>query len=161
MSAGDAKQTVPKGPAWLLATWFSAGLLPWAPGTWGSLAALPFAWLILDRLGWPWLLAAAALVFAAGMWASARYMRASGQDDPGAIVIDEVAGQFIALAAASTAAIDFAAGFVLFRLFDIVKPWPVNWAERRFAGGLGVMADDVLAGLYALAGVYLLKLMIG
>lgn len=161
MSTGNAKGIVPKDPAWLLATWFGAGMLPWAPGTWGSLAALPFAWLILVYLGWPWLVVAAAAVFVVGLWAAERYVRASGHGDPGAVVIDEVAGQFIALTAAATTPIDFAVGFALFRVFDIFKPWPANWAERRFSGGLGVMADDVFAGLYALAGVYAFKLLTG
>lgn len=144
-------------PAAWLATWFGSGLLPGAPGTWGSLAALPFAWLILVELG-PWaLLAAAALVFAVGLWCSARYASGRGQSDPAEVVIDEVAGQWLTLTVAVPGELwHFAVGFVLFRFFDIVKPWPVSLAERRLAGGLGIMADDVVAAVYAIIASYLL-----
>lgn len=136
-------------PASLLATWFGAGLLPKAPGTWGSLAALPCAALI-TWLGGPWaLLAASFAVFAVGLWASARYCAAAGAEDPGSVVIDEVAGQWLALAPAGLDPGLYAVGFLAFRIFDIAKPWPVNLAERRLRGAWGVMADDMLAGLYA------------
>ncbi len=137
-------------PPILLATWFGAGLLPGMPGTWGSLAAMPFAWVI--HLYWgPAALGAAALaVFAVGIWASEIYARAAGTEDPGAVVIDEVAGQWLTLAlAAPLDPLFYALGFLFFRVADILKPWPVNWAERRFAGGLGIMLDDILAAVYA------------
>lgn len=139
-----------RDPASWIATWFGAGLLPTAPGTWGSLAALPFAWVILVELG-PWaLLAAAAIVFALGLWASARYIAGRENKDPAEVVVDEVAGQWLALTVAVPGeAWHFIAGFVLFRLFDITKPWPARRAERRLAGGLGIMADDLVAGAYA------------
>jgi phosphatidylglycerophosphatase A len=136
-------------PAAILATWFGAGRLPKAPGTWGSLAALPFAWLIARNLGPPILLLAAAIVFAVGWWASAQVERAIGVKDDGSIVIDEVAGQWLTLAAAPLDPIAYGLGFLLFRLFDITKPWPARWADRRLSGGFGVMADDVIAGIYA------------
>jgi phosphatidylglycerophosphatase A len=141
-------------PASLLATWFGAGLLPVAPGTWGSLAALPFAWAIATLFGQTALLIAAAIVFCIGWWAAEQVGRASGVDDAGSIVIDEVAGQWLTLAVVppSTA---WVLGFLLFRLFDITKPWPARSAER-LPGGLGVMADDIVAALYAAALLYLL-----
>jgi len=133
-----------------LATWFGAGLLPKAPGTWGSLTALPFAWAILHFGGVWWLAGGALAVFLVGWWASAVYVTGSGQDDPGAVVIDEVAGQWLTLLpAATTVWWHWLVGFALFRFFDIVKPWPVGWADRRVKGGLGVMVDDVIAGVYA------------
>jgi phosphatidylglycerophosphatase A len=147
-------------PASLLATWFGAGLLPVAPGTWGSLAALPFAWAIATLFGQAALLVAAAVVFFVGWWAAEQVGRASGVSDEGSIVIDEVAGQWLTLAVAPPSAAAYVLGFLLFRLFDITKPWPVSTAERRLPGGLGVMADDIVAAVYAAALLFIL-LMIG
>jgi phosphatidylglycerophosphatase A len=136
-------------PASVIATWFGAGLLPIMPGTWGSLAALPFAWIIAWLFGERALLLAAVLLFFVGWWAAARVSRASGVEDSGSIVVDEVVGQWLAVVVTPPDLVAYAVGFALFRVFDIAKPWPVSWAERRIAGGLGVMADDVIAGLYA------------
>jgi phosphatidylglycerophosphatase A len=136
-------------PAAVLATWFGTGLLPVAPGTWGSLAALPFAWAIGGLGGRGALLAAALVAFAVGCWAAGEYERETGTKDPGAVVIDEVVGQWVTLAFVPLSPWSTALGFVLFRAADIVKPWPASLAERRLEGGLGVMADDVVAGVYA------------
>jgi phosphatidylglycerophosphatase A len=137
-------------PAILLATWFGAGLMKPAPGTWGSLAALPFAALAL-YLGGAWLLLACVLAITlAGIWAAGRFNRLTGSHDSGAIVIDEVAGQWIALLWLPFTWQSFAMAFLLFRAFDILKPWPIRWLDQNIEGGLGVMADDLLAGLYAL-----------
>ena len=133
----------------LLATWFGSGLLPKAPGTWGSLAALPFAWVIQTVGGQIALLAAAAIVFLIGVWAAERMAREVGLKDPGIVVIDEVAGQWFVLAFAPLSIWTYVAGFVLFRIADITKPWPVSLADRRVPGGFGIMLDDVIAGLYA------------
>ncbi|MEX0923833.1 MAG: phosphatidylglycerophosphatase A [Rhodovibrionaceae bacterium] len=138
----------------LLATWFGAGLLPRAPGTWGSLAALPCG-LLLTWAGGPWLLLAGALaVFLLGIWAGGRYAQDRSLDDPGAVVIDEVAGQWIALTPALLDPWLVVLAFLAFRLFDIVKPWPIGLLDRELKGGLGIMADDVLAGVYAAAVVW-------
>lgn len=138
-------------PASLVATVFGAGLSPVAPGTVGSLVALPLAWL-LHWAGGPGLLVlGVVVVFFAGWWAAGVYGERVGVADSSAIVIDEVAGQWLVLAAVPLDLIYFAIGFALFRLFDIVKPWPVGWADRRIKGGLGVMLDDVLAGIYGAA----------
>jgi phosphatidylglycerophosphatase A len=137
-------------PAALLATWFGAGLLPAMPGTWGSLAALPCAWAIRAAAGPAALAAAAILAFALGCWAAARVARAGGHTDPGYVVIDEVAAQFLVLVAAPLDWRAYAAAFLLFRIFDITKPWPAGTVERRVKGGLGIMLDDVVAALYAL-----------
>ena len=145
-------------PALWLATWFGAGLLPKAPGTWGSLAALPFAW-IITHAGGPWLLAAAVVVVSAvGWWAAGFYAAASNAADPGQVVIDEVAGQWLVLTLAPQDLAGYALAFALFRLFDIVKPWPVSWADRHLKGGLGIMLDDLLAGLYGLAVLSIVRL---
>lgn len=136
-------------PLTLIVTWFGAGLSPVAPGTVGSLAALPFAWLIATQ-GAPWmLLPAAAVVFLIGWWASDAYCRMAGLKDPGRIVIDEVAAQWITLSVAPPEVVPYVVGFVLFRIFDMLKPWPVSWADRRIGGGFGVMIDDVVAAVYS------------
>lgn len=137
-------------PGVLLATWFGAGYLPKAPGTWGSLGALPFAWLILEH-GGPWvLLGAIVMVTAIGILAANDFMDRTGTEDPAAIVIDEVAGQWIVLLAAPPDLAAFALGFALFRFFDVLKPWPISWADRAIGGAFGVMLDDLLAGLFGL-----------
>jgi phosphatidylglycerophosphatase A len=93
-----------------------------------------------------------------GWWASSEHARLIGRDDPGEIVIDEVAGLWIALLPASLAWPDVAIAFLLFRVADIFKPWPASWADRQLHGGLGIMADDLVAGVYAALGLYLIKL---
>lgn len=146
-----------RDPALLLATWFGAGCLPKAPGTWGSLAALPLAWLLWLGGGRPLLAVAAGAVFFVGWWAAERTVATLGIHDPGSVVVDEVVGQWLVLIAAPPDLLAWTIGFVLFRLFDIVKPWPVSWADRRVGGGLGIMLDDVLAGCYGLAAMLVLE----
>jgi phosphatidylglycerophosphatase A len=136
-------------PAALIATWFGAGLLPVAPGTWGSLAALPCAWIIVYLAGPAALVAAALIVFPLGCWAGGVVARASGRHDPGFIVVDEVAAQWLVLAAVPLDWRWYLAGFVLFRVFDVVKPWPARLVERKLKGGFGIMLDDIVAALYA------------
>ena len=135
-------------PATLAATWFGVGLFRFASGTWGSLAALPFAAAIAWAGGAVALGLAVLAVFGLGVWAAERIGR-SGEKDSSVIVIDEVAGQWLTLLPAALDWRLYAAGFVAFRLADIVKPWPASWADQRVAGGLGGMLDDILAGLYA------------
>ena len=143
-------------PEWDLATFrhnararFGIGLIPEMPGTMGSLAALPLARLLFSLGDWPAVAAAAVVIFAIGWWASAELERHSDTSDPSYIVVDEVAGQLIPLILVPPDWLLYALGFGLFRFFDIVKPWPVSWADREIKGGLGVMFDDVLAGLFA------------
>ena len=146
-------------PANAIATWFGVGLLPKAPGTWGSLAALPFAWLIAVYAGQLWLLAAAAVLFATGTAASQAYGRAKGISDSPEIVVDEVAGQWLTLTVVPPDVLLYAVGFVLFRIADIVKPWPASLVDRKMKNGIGVMLDDVVAAIYAsvllLAGLFI------
>lgn len=142
-------------PAGWLATGFGSGLAPLAPGTVGSLAAL-LPWLLLRELPVPAYLLVLALAFVVGIWACNWAMRRLDLEDPGLVVWDEFVGIWIALLAAPRHWGFVAAGFFLFRVFDIAKPWPVNWADRRIKGGLGTMLDDLIAGVYALAGVQLL-----
>ena len=146
-----------RSPSILLATWFGAGLMPKAPGTWGSLAALPFAWAIAAAGGQAALLIGAIFAFGVGWWASNVYLQHFGGEDPGPVVIDEVAGQWLTLAAVAPDPVLFVVGFGLFRLADIYKPWPVNWADQKVKAGLGIMLDDILAALYAGSGLYLVN----
>ncbi len=131
----------------MAATVFGIGRAP-APGTVASLLSLPIAWLVLRFGGAVVLLALGAAIFIFGLWASEFYAAEKGDSDPSECVIDEVAGQFIACAMAPLSIAGFAAAFVLFRLFDISKLWPVSAAERLH-GGLGIMTDDLVAGLFA------------
>jgi phosphatidylglycerophosphatase A len=141
----------------LICSFFGAGRLPKAPGTWGSLAALPLVWL-LAWAGGPWLLGGAMVVlFAVGWWASARVVAEDGEEDPSWVVIDEVVGQGLTLLLTPPGLVGYAAGFALFRLFDIKKPWPVSWADEKVKGGLGIMLDDVVAAVYAAALLALLQ----
>ena len=146
-------------PAAFVATWGGSGLLPHAPGTWGSLFTLPLAWVIAERWGSEALLIAAAIAYVAGLWASEQYLKHSTSKDPSAIVIDESAGQLLSLALVPVEFWWYAAGFILFRAFDIFKPWPASWADRSLEGAVGVMTDDIFAAFYALIilyGVYFL-----
>jgi phosphatidylglycerophosphatase A len=136
-------------PALVLGTWFGAGLLPVMPGTWGSLAALPCAWAIRILWGVTGLAIAALIAFVVGTWAAGTIAKTSGVKDSGSIVIDEVAAQWLVLLPASLDPLSYATAFLLFRIFDIWKPWPVGLADRRVPGGLGIMLDDLLAAVYA------------
>jgi phosphatidylglycerophosphatase A len=161
MMATRGQDPSPFHPASVLATWFGAGLLPFMPGTWGSLAALPFAWIIAWLFGARTLLLAAAALFVIGWWAAAQVTRASGVEDAGSIVVDEVVGQWLALVVTPPDLIAYALGFVLFRVFDIAKPWPARWADDNLGGGFGAMADDVVAGFYAATALLLFLLVTG
>jgi len=141
-------------PVSLIATWFGSGLLPKAPGTWGSLAALPFGFAIVAYTG-TWGLAAATVVATlVGVWAAGVYADRSGREDPQSVVIDEVAGQWLALLPAALDLRLFAVAFLAFRFFDIVKVWPARAIDRDMKGGWGIMLDDIVAGLYAAAVTY-------
>ena len=143
----------------VLALGFGSGLAPRAPGTVGTLAAVPFAW-ALKLLPLPIFAAiiVASLVF--GAWICGRSGTRLGVSDHGAIVWDEFVGFWIAVALVPNQWGWLLAGFVLFRVFDILKPWPIALLDRKVHGGWGVMLDDVVAGVFAagllwLAGVWL------
>lgn len=139
----------------LVATGLGTGYLPKAPGTWGSLFAAVAAWPIADAGGSVGLLVAALLAIVLGLRATGAYIDATGESDPGAVVVDEIAGQWIVLAACPLDPLWWLAGFVVFRILDVAKPGPVGWADRSVTGAWGVMLDDVLAGLLG-AGVILI-----
>lgn len=147
-------------PAVLLACGLGSGFLPRAPGTWGSLLALLLWWMFFIDDGLVVQIAVIIATFIVGTLLVARVQRVHPVTDDGALVIDEVVGQWIVLlgiGSGASGAFDthllfpMLAGFGLFRLFDIWKPWPIRTLERRVGGALGVMLDDVLAGLMGLA----------
>ncbi len=134
----------------VLASWFGSGYCPVAPGTAGSLAAAAAAYAAGQLWGWPPIvfLALGAAFLLPGVWASARMEECAGKADPQTVVVDEVVGQWIGLAGVSSLEWkQVLAAFLLFRLFDIVKPFPAARLEA-VPGGWGVMLDDVMAGAY-------------
>jgi len=136
----------PSRPEHWLAYGFGAGLSPMAPGTMGTLLAIPIYLILANLPSLVYAVALAALI-AVGIWACGKVAAESEQDDPPAIVWDEVVGFLVAMAAAPVVSLAWIImGFLLFRLFDIYKPWPVSWAEKRLKGGLGIVADDLIAG---------------
>jgi phosphatidylglycerophosphatase A len=149
-------QVLLRHPAGWIATGFGSGFSPRAPGTAGTAAALLPWWLWMRGLPLPYYMAAITAAFAVGVWASSWVVRRGGVQDPQVVVWDEFVGVWIALIAVPAGWIWMLAGFALFRLFDIWKPWPVSWADRRVYGGFGVMLDDVFAGVYALLCMQLL-----
>ena len=145
----DQRRILLRQPSGWIALGLGPGLAPRAPGSVASLVAL-LPWLALRHLPWPYYLLMLTLGFALGVWACGRAGRAIGVTDHGALVWDEYIGQWLAWLPVLAAPWPWVlAGFALFRVFDIAKPWPVGWADRRFKGGLGVMLDDALAGLAA------------
>lgn len=146
-------------PVHWLAFGFGAGLAPRAPGTFGTLVAVPFYCLIQ---GWPlaayavWIL----VTFAVGVYLCDRCARDLGVHDHPGIVWDEMVGYWITMLWAPFGWQWVLLGFVWFRIFDIAKPWPIGWADRRVQGGLGIMLDDVLAGIYALLALQLTRLLL-
>jgi phosphatidylglycerophosphatase A len=137
------------------------GFFPKAPGTAGSLVAAVLAWPIAYFLGVYSLVIAVFLVSFLGVWAINHYQEETGLHDASEIVIDEVAGQWLTLSVAPLEPIYFVLGFLAFRLFDIWKPWPVGWIDKNMRSGFGVMADDLLAGVYGILLLLLAQRIIG
>lgn len=136
-----------RSPVLATAFGFGAGLSPKAPGTVGTLLAIPLWWLS-SGLGTIPYLTLAAVGFIVGIWVCGRALSLLGQHDHPGIVIDEVSGYFTALVVVPLDIRWLALSFVLFRFFDIIKPWPIGWLDRRVGGGFGVMLDDLVAGLF-------------
>ncbi len=146
----DLRRVALRTPAGFIAFGFGAGLARHAPGTMGTLVAVPFAWL-LKQLPAGWYGPAVLLTFLAGIYLCGSASRALGRKDPGGIVWDEMVGYWLTIALLPVTWAWWLAAFVLFRFFDIVKPWPITLAEKRLGGGLGIMLDDIVAALYAMA----------
>jgi phosphatidylglycerophosphatase A len=143
-------------PLLFLAFGFGSGLFKKAPGTMGTLAALPVYWLF-SQFGFAYYSILAGIAIIAGIWICDRAANKLGEPDFGGIVWDEVAGFLVAMWWVPLSWETALVGFALFRLFDIVKPWPIRWADRRVSGGFGIMLDDILAGMLA-AGLMLIAL---
>ena len=143
-----------KKPTHLLATWFGICLLRPAPGTWGSLAGAILWFLLPNSHSWIWLILP--LFIFLSWYVCAAVNKDSDSEDHSSIVIDEVAGMLVALAFVPHTALAYFGAFVLFRLFDIWKPWPISWVDKNIKGGWGILFDDMLAGLFS--GVILFSL---
>lgn len=137
-------------PARIISTGGYVGYIPGPAGTWGSLVALVPAWFIRSAGGEIGLAIAAVLMTVIGIWASGLYASARDMKDPGSVVVDEFAGQWFTLVLVPNDLALFAIGFVIFRILDIMKPWPASWADRNLPGGFGIVVDDVIAGLMGL-----------
>ena len=135
-------------PVHLLAFGFGLGLSPVAPGTVGTLLGLRSAWLTLD-LGLYVQIGIALALCVSGIWICDNSSRRIGQHDPGGIVWDEIAAMYVVLLFAPVTITAWILAFVLFRFFDIVKPWPIRDLDHSIRGGLGIMLDDLVAALYA------------
>lgn len=142
-----------KSIAYLIATWFKSGLSPKAPGTVGSLCSVPLAWFLATYSGTWGIVLGSVVVFFIGWWATHIVLQdKSNGDDPGFVVIDETAGQVLSFVFISHTPINiycYILGFAFFRFFDILKPWPVSYFDKKVHSAFGVMTDDICAGLYA------------
>jgi len=145
-----------RDPRLLLALGFGSGLSPRAPGTAGTVVGV-LAYVLAAPLPLPFYAGVTLLVILVGVPLCGYAARRLGQHDHGAIVWDEIAGLMVTMLGAPQQVLWVLLGFGLFRLLDITKPWPISWLDRHLAGGLGIMADDVLAGAAACASLWLLR----
>jgi phosphatidylglycerophosphatase A len=138
-----------RNPVHFLAFGLGRGAAPVAPGTFGTLAAVVI-YLALPSMGWMWYLLMLLLTFVAGIWICGKTADDIGVHDHGGIVWDEFVGLWLTMFLAPPGWVWLVLGFVLFRVFDVLKPWPIRWLDSRVAGGFGIMIDDILAGIFAL-----------
>jgi phosphatidylglycerophosphatase A len=156
MSHRDLVRQVVKYPVHWPAFGFGLGLAPFAPGTWGSVLGVVFYWYTIG-LGLTWYLLLVFVAFLAGIWICGESARRIGVHDHPGIVWDEVVGVMLTLAVAQPEPMPILLGFLLFRVFDIWKPWPIRDIDHSLKGGLGIMLDDVLAAIYAAVALYILQ----
>lgn len=147
-------------PHLLVAFGFGSGLAKKAPGTFGTLAAIPF-FMALQDLSWPLYLSWLVVTFVLGVWWCERASQTLGVHDHGGIVWDEFVGYWITMFMAPKGWLWIVLGFVLFRLFDILKPWPIGWVDRKVSGGFGIMIDDVIAGIFAAVVLQIIVMCVG
>ena len=143
-----------KNPVHFLAFGLGTGASPYAPGTAGTLLGIPLVYLLSHGSQWIYL-GVLVLFIVAGTWICDRTSKDIGVHDHSGIVIDEVAGYLVTMIMVPVNLWTLAGAFVVFRLFDILKPWPIGWLDKKVHGGLGIMLDDLLAGLYGLAVMWL------
>lgn len=155
-----APASVWRNPIHFLAFGFGSGASPWAPGTMGTLAAVPL-YFLMAHLPLPYYLLVLLVSFVLGCWLCGRTSSDLGVHDHGGIVWDEFVGYWLTMLALPVSLGWALAGFVLFRFFDIIKPWPIGWVDKRVHGGLGIMLDDVLAAVYAALILHLFNYYLG
>jgi phosphatidylglycerophosphatase A len=143
-------RTVFSHPFHVLAFGFGAGLSPIAPGTMGSLVAIPFI-MLMSLLSWPLYVLITLIVIIVGTYVAGWSSHALNVHDHSGIVIDEIAGMMLMMMFVPINALTLLLGFIAFRFFDILKPWPIGWLDKKVSGGVGIMVDDLLAALYAAA----------
>lgn len=148
-------EAVWRNPLYFVAFGLGSGAIPLAPGTFGTLMAIPF-YLLLQPLPLPFYLAFTLLFFAASSWICDRVSRETGTHDHPGMCLDEFVGFFVTMIHAPTGWPWVVLGFLLFRLFDIWKPWPINWLDKKVHGGFGMVLDDVVAGIFAMIVIQLL-----
>lgn len=141
--------TMLRHPVHLLSLGFGSGCAPKAPGTMGTLVGV-LLYLPMQNLDWPYYLALLLLLIGAGIWLCGQTAKALGVHDHPGIVWDEITGYLLTMLAAPKGLLWIILGFVLFRLFDIWKPWPIRLLDKQLKGGFGVMADDLLAAIFSL-----------
>ena len=151
----DLNKTVLTTPVHFLAFGFGSGLAPFAPGTFGTLMAIPL-YLLMSRLPLSGYILITLIVCVTGVWICGNSSKKLGVHDHSGIVWDEFAGYFITMIMAPSGWLWIVIGFSLFRLFDIWKPWPISWLDKKVQGGFGIMIDDILAGVFALVCLQLL-----
>lgn len=157
MKKNNAPASVWRNPIHFLAFGFGSGAAPFAPGTFGTLVGVLFYWFLLALPLLPYLVVLLVLLLA-GVWLCHVTSRDMNVHDHPGIVWDEIVGYLITMIAAPAGYLWLFVGFVLFRLFDIWKPWPIKWIDRQVSGGWGIMLDDVLAGIFAFIVMQLLVL---
>jgi phosphatidylglycerophosphatase A len=138
-----------KRPICFLGLGFGSGLAPKAPGTFGTLAAVPIVW-GMQSLSLTNYLLVTLIAFIVGIWICQQSAQWLQMEDPSAVVWDEIVGYMVTMIAAPQGWEWLVLGFILFRIFDIWKPWPIKWADQKLHGGFGIMVDDVIAGVFAL-----------
>lgn len=144
-----APASIWRNPVHFLAFGFGSGASPWAPGTAGTLVAVPLYFLLAEFLSLPLYIAMLLVTFILGCWLCEKTSADLGVHDHGGIVWDEFVGYWLTMVALPVSWTWALAGFILFRFFDILKPWPIRWIDKKVKGGFGIMLDDVLAAVYA------------
>ena len=144
-----------KNPIHFLALGFGSGLSPKAPGTMGTLAAVPLV-ILCANLSLNTFIAITVLISLIGIWICDKASKDAGVHDHGAIVWDEIAGYFITMIAIPITWQTLLVGFIIFRIFDIIKPWPISIADKKVGGGFGIMLDDIIASILALTLMHLI-----
>ena len=155
-STDNFARSVMTNPIHFLAFGFGIGLIPFAPGTFGSLVGLLLFFITLD-LGFDIQLIIALIAIFSGVWICGESAKKIGIHDHKGIVWDEIVGIYVTLLATSFSLINWALAFILFRLMDIFKPWPINYLDKKIKGGLGIMLDDLFAAFYSIISLIIIK----